>query len=382
MDFQLTEEQKLIRDTVQDFAQNEIAPRAREMDERGEFPWEIIHKMAELGFLGLPIPEEYGGAGADTVSFALLMEEIARASGSIALTMDAHTGLGCEPLLLFGTEEQKQKYLVPLARGEKIGALALTEPGAGSDLTGGVKTTAIRNGEEWVISGSKTFITNGSVADVVIVLVVTDPAKGKRGFSHLIVEKGTPGFRAGKDEDKMGLRASVTTQLFFEECRVPADNLLGVEGAGLKQSLIVLDNGRVVIAAMAVGLAQAALEAAVRYAKERTAFGGPLADLQAIQWKLADMATEIEAARLMVHHAAWLKDQGRSFKKEAAMAKLFASEMAERACFEAIQIHGGYGYIREYDVERYYRDNRLTTIGEGTSEIQRLVIAREVLGRF
>ena len=382
MDFLLTEEQKLIRDTVRDFAQNEIAPRAREMDEKGEFPWEIVHEMAELGFMGLPIPEEYGGAGADTVSFALLMEEIARASGSIALTMDAHTGLACEPLLLFGTEEQKQKVLVPLARGEKIGALAVTEPGGGSDIAGGVRTTAIRDGQEWVINGSKTFITNGSVADVVIVLAVTDPAKGRRGFSQLIVEKGAPGFRVGKDEEKMGLRASVTTQLFFEECRVPAANLLGAEGEGLKQSLIVLDNGRVVIAAMAVGLAQAAFEAAVRYVKERTAFGGPLAQLQAIQWKLADMATEIEAARLMVYHAAWLKDQGRPFKKEAAMAKLFASEMAERACFEAIQIHGGYGYIKEYDVERYYRDNRLTTIGEGTSEIQRLVISREVLGKF
>ena len=382
MDFQLTEEQKLIHEAVRDFAQKEIAPRAREMDEKGEFPWEIIHKMAELGFLGLPIPEEYGGAGADTVSFALLMEEIARASGSVALTLAAHIGLVCEPLLLFGTEEQKQKVLSPLARGEKIGALALTEPGGGSDLAGGVRTTAIRDGQEWVINGSKTFITNGSVADVVIVLAVTDPARGKHGFSLLIVEKGAPGFRVGRDEEKMGLRASVTTQLFFEECRVPADNLLGAEGEGLKQSLITLDGGRIAIAAMALGLAQAAFEAAVRYAKERTAFGGPLAQFQAIQWKLADMATEIEAARLMIYHAAWLKDQGWPFKKEAAMAKLFASEMAERACFEAIQIHGGYGYIREYDVERYYRDNRLTTIGEGTSEIQRLVIAREVLRRF
>jgi alkylation response protein AidB-like acyl-CoA dehydrogenase len=382
MDFQLTEEQKLIRDTVRDFAQQEIAPRAQEMDEQGEFPWEIIHAMAGLGFLGLPVPEKYGGAGADTVSFVLLMEEIARASGSVALTIDAHTGLCCEPLLLFGTEEQKQRYLVPLARGEKIGGLAVTEPGGGSDIAGGVKTAARRDGGEWVISGGKAFITNGSVADVVIVLARTDPAKGKRGFSHLMVEKGTPGFRAGKDEKKMGLRASVTTPLFFEECRVPADRLLGVEGEGLKQSLIILDNGRVAIAAMAVGLAQAAFEAAVRYARERTAFGGPLADLQAIQWKLADMATEIEAARLMVYHAAWLKDQGRPFKKEAAMAKLFASEMAERACFEAIQIHGGYGYIKEYGVERMYRDQRLCTIGEGTSEIQRWVIAREVLGRF
>jgi alkylation response protein AidB-like acyl-CoA dehydrogenase len=379
MNFQLTEEQQMIRKMVRDFAEREIAPIAQETDKTGEFPWELIRKMASLGLLGLPIPEEYGGAGADYVSFAIALEEIARACGSTAITLDAHTSLACEPIYLFGTEEQKRKYLVPMARGEKLGAFGLTEPEAGSDA-GATKTRAVLDGDEWVINGQKIFITNGSIADVVVITAVTDPEKGTRGISNFIVEKGMPGFRPGRDEEKMGLKGSITSELFFEDCRVPRENLLGKEGEGLKQSLITLDGGRIAIGAMAVGLAQAAFEKAAAYSKERVQFGQPIANFQAIQWMIADMATEIEAARLLVYRAAWLKDQGVRFTKEAAMAKLYASEVAERACYKALQIHGGYGYMREYDVERMYRDQRLCAIGEGTSEIQRLVIARQVLG--
>ena len=379
MDFELTEEQEMIRRMVRDFAEKEIAPVAGEMDEKGEFPWEIIRKMAPLGFLGLPIPEEYGGAGVDNVSFAIAMEEIARASGSIAITLDAHVSLACEAILQFGSEEQKRKYLAPLARGEKLGAFALTEPEAGSDAAA-IKTRAVLSGDEWVLNGQKVFITNGSIADVVVVAAVTDPTKGHRGISNFIVEKGTPGFRPGRDEEKMGLKGSVTSQLFFEDCRVPKENLLGKEGEGFKQFLIVLDAGRIAIGAMAVGLAQAALDASIAYAKERVQFGQPIAKFQAIQWMIADMATQLDAARLLVYRAAWLKDRGVRFTREAAMAKLFASEIAERACHAAIQIHGGYGYTKDYPLERFYRDVRLCEIGEGTSEIQRLVIARQVLG--
>ncbi len=379
MDFEFTEEQQMIRKMVRDFAEREIMPIAQETDETGEFPWETIHKMAPLGLLGLPIPEEYGGAGADNVSFTIALEEIARACGSTAITLDAHTSLACEPIYLFGTEEQKRKYLVPMARGEKLGAFGLTEPEAGSDA-GATKTRAVLDGDEWVINGQKIFITNGSIADVVIIAAVTDPEKGPRGISNFIVEKDTPGFRPGREEEKMGLKGSVTSELFFDDCRVPKENLLGKEGDGFKQFLIALDGGRIAIGAMAVGLAQAAFEKAVAYSKERVQFGQPIANFQAIQWMIADMATEIDAARLLVYRAAWLKDKGVRFTKEAAMAKLYASEAAERACYKALQIHGGYGYMKEYDVERYYRDNRLCAIAEGTSEIQRLVIARQVLG--
>lgn len=379
MDFELTEEQQMIRKMVRDFAEREIMPIAQETDETGEFPWETIHKMAPLGLLGLPIPEEYGGAGADYVSFAIALEEIARACGSAAITLDAHTSLACEPIYLFGTQEQKRKYLVPMARGEKLGAFGLTEPEAGSDA-GATKTRAVLDGDEWVINGQKIFITNGSIAEVVIIAAVTDPEKGTRGISNFIVEKDTPGFRPGREEEKMGLKGSVTSELFFDDCGVPKENLLGKEGDGFKQFLITLDGGRIAIGAMAVGLAQAAFEKAVAYSKERVQFGQPIANFQAIQWMIADMATEIDAARLLVYRAAWLKDKGVRFTKEAAMAKLYASEAAERACYKALQIHGGYGYTKEYDVERYYRDNRLCAIAEGTSEIQRLVIARQVLG--
>jgi butyryl-CoA dehydrogenase len=381
MDFALNEEQEMFRKTIREFAEKEIMPRAQEIDLKGEFPWDIIRKMADLGLMGLPFPEEYGGAGGDAISYAIAVEEIARASGSVAITYSAHISLACSPIYLFGTEEQKKKYLIPMARGEKIGAFGLTEPGAGSDAAA-IKTRAVLDGDEWVINGQKIFITNGSIADVVVIAAVTDPAKGKRGISNFIIEKGTPGFRVGREEDKMGLRGSVTSELIFENCRVPKENLLGKEGEGYKQFLITLDGGRIGIGAMAVGLGMAALEAAAKYAKERVQFGQPIAEFQAIQWMIADMATELEAARLLVLRAAWLKDQGQRFTKEAAMAKLFASEAAVRACYKAIQIHGGYGYTKDYPVERFYRDARLTTIGEGTSEIQRLVIARHILESF
>ncbi|HUT14908.1 MAG TPA: acyl-CoA dehydrogenase, partial [Anaerolineae bacterium] len=363
MDFGLTEEQQMIRKMVRDFAENEIRPIAKEMDVSEEFPWDVIRKMGNLGLMGLTIPEEYGGAGADTITYAIAVEEVSRVSGSVGITLAAHASLGLYPIYRFGDEAQKSKYLPPLASGSGLAAFGLTEPEAGSDA-GAIKTTAVLDGECWVINGQKTFITSGSIADVVIVAAITDRAAGTRGISNFVVEKDTPGFRPGRDEDKMGLRGSVTSQLFFEDCRVPKESLLGAPGEGFKQFLITLDGGRISIGAMAVGLAQGALDAAAKYSKERVQFGQPIANFQAIQWMIADMATEIEAARLMVYRAAWLKDQGGRFTKEAAMAKLYASEAAERACYKAIQIHGGYGYSREYDVERIYRDNRLTTIGE------------------
>jgi butyryl-CoA dehydrogenase len=380
MDFELTEEQRMFRRMVREFAEKEIAPRAEEIDETDCFPDDLFRRMGELGILGLPFPEEYGGSGGDYISMVLALEEIARVSGSMAIMLDAHTSLCCEPIYLFGTEEQKRKYLVPLARGEKIGAFGLTEPQAGSDA-GATRTQAIRDGDEWVINGQKNFITNGSIANVAVITAKTDPEQSTRGISSFIVEKGTPGFQPGRDEKKMGLKGSVTSELFFEDCRIPAGNLLGKENEGFKQFLITLDAGRVAIAAMAVGLAQGAFEKATAYAKDRVQFGRPIVKFQAIQWMIADMATEIEAARLLVHRAAWLRERGERFTKEAAMAKLFATEMSERACYKAIQIHGGYGYVQEYEVERMYRDQRLCAIGEGTNEIQRLVIARQVLGR-
>jgi alkylation response protein AidB-like acyl-CoA dehydrogenase len=379
MHFELNEEQKLIRKMVRDFAENEVKPIAQEADREHRFPMETFRKMAKLGFFGLPFPEEYGGMGGDSISYAIAMEEISRAYGSMGITFIAQTSLAASPIYLFGNEEQKQKYLVPLATGEKIGSFGLTEPEAGSDA-GATKTTAVLDGDEWVINGQKNFITNGSIADTVVFTAKTDPTRGTHGISSFIVEKGTPGFRPGRDEDKMGLLGSITSELFFEDCHIPKENLLGNEGDGFKQFLITLDAGRIGIGAMALGLAQAAFEAALQYSKEREQFGQLICKFQAIQWMLADMATEIDAARLMVYRAAWLKDRGVRFTKEAAMAKLYASEVAERVCFKAIQIHGGYGYTQEYDVERFYRDQRLCTIGEGTSEIQRLVIARVLLG--
>jgi len=379
MDFQLTEEHVLIKNMVREFAEKEIAPRAEEIDATDQFPADIFKRMAELGLLGIPFAEEYGGAGGDYISLLIAMEEIARVSGTVAIILDAHTSLCCEPIYLFGTEAQKKKYLPPLVSGEKIGAFGLTEPNAGSDA-GATRTRAVRDGDEWVINGQKLFITNGSIADVLVITAKTNPDKGTSGISSFIIEKGTPGFQVGRDEKKMGLKGSVTSELFFENCRIPAENLLGLENEGFKQFLTTLDAGRLAISAMAVGLAQGAFDRAVAYAKERVQFDRPIAQFQAIQWMIADMATDIEAARLMVNRAAWLKGQGARFTKEAAMAKLFATEVSERVCYKAIQIHGGYGYVREYAVERMYRDQRLCAIGEGTNEIQRLVIARQVLG--
>jgi alkylation response protein AidB-like acyl-CoA dehydrogenase len=370
----------MIRNMVRDFAEKEIAPRAAEMDETDEFPDDLFRRMAELGIIGLPFPEKYGGSDCGYTSLVIALEEIARVSGSMAITLDAQTSLYCEPVYLFGTEEQKQKYLTPAVRGEKIGCFGLTEPQAGSDA-GATRTRAVRDGDEWVLNGQKIFITNGSVADFAVVTAMTDPDRGTRGISSFIVEKGTPGFQPGRDEDKMGLRGSVTSELFFEDCRIPVENLLGKENEGFKQFMITLDAGRVAISAMALGLAQGAYERAVAYAQEREQFGQPIANFQAVQWMIVDMATEIEAARLMVQRAAWLREHGKRFTKEAAMAKLFASEVSERACHHAIQIHGGYGYVREYEVERMYRDQRLCAIGEGANEIQKLVIARQILRR-
>jgi alkylation response protein AidB-like acyl-CoA dehydrogenase len=381
MDFELNEEQRLVRDMVRDFAQNEIAPRAAEVDKSEEFPAENIRQMAELELLGLPYPEKYGGGGGDYLSYAIAVEEIARACGSTALIYAAHVSLGCGPIYAFGSEAQKEKWLPRLCSGQGLAAFGLTEPEAGSDA-GATRTTAVRDGDAYVLNGSKMWITSGAIADVVNCTAKTDPEAGTRGISCFLVEKGTPGFLPGKNEPKMGLKGSVTSALSLENCRVPAENLLGKEGEGFKQMLITLDSGRISIGAMALGLAQAAFDEGVRYAKERVQFGQPIAKFQAIQWKIADMATEIDAARLMVYRAAAMKDAGRRFTREAAMAKLFASEVAERAAFQAVQIHGGYGYSREYPVERIYRDQRLCAIGEGTSEIQRLVIARQVLGRL
>ncbi len=378
MNFELNEEQKMFQKAMRDFAENEIRPIAQETDASAQFPWDTIRKMAAMGMLGLPVPEEYGGAGADYLSYAIAVEEVSRVCGSTGITLAAHTSLACMPLVYFGTEEQKQKYLPPMAGGGVLGAFGLTEPGAGSDA-GAVQTTAVLQGDEWVINGQKTFITSGSIAEVVIIAARTDPSAGSRGISNIIVEKGTPGFRPGRDEEKMGLKGSITSQLFFEDCRVPKENILGKPGEGFKQFLITLDGGRISIGAMALGLAQAALESAVEYSKQRVQFGQPIATFQAIQWMIADMATEIDAARMLIYRAAWLKDKGVRFTREAAMAKLFASEVAERAAFKSLQIHGGYGYTKDYDIERIYRDQRLCTIGEGTSEIQRLVIARQVL---
>lgn len=379
MNFDLTQEQRMWRKSVHEFVEKEVRPKARQVDEKGEFNWDAVRKMGPLGLLGLNIPEAYGGAGVDAVSAAIAIEEIGWGCGSTALAIAAHNGLGTTPIVLFGSEELKKKWLARVASGKgKLGALALTEPGAGSDLRG-VKTRAVKDGNEWVINGSKMWTTNASIAEYIITLVRTDAAGGARSLSMILVPTDTPGLKIGPPEKKMGLHGSPTHAVAYEEVRVPLGNLIGEEGHGLNQTLTTLDGGRISIGALAVGLAQAAYEYAVAYAKERRAFGQRIADFQAIQWMLADAATEIEAARALVYKAAWLKDQGRGFMKEAAMAKLFATEMAERVCRNAIQIHGGYGYSSEYPVERIYRDARLMTIGEGTSEIQRMVIARAVL---
>jgi butyryl-CoA dehydrogenase len=379
MDFSLDPQHEEIRRTVRDFAEREIAPVADELERKGEFPHQVVRKAASLGLLGVPYPEEVGGTGLDNLAYAMTIEQLARVSGSVAIIVSAHTSLGCYPLYIAGTPEQKEKYLRPLASGEKLGAYGLTEPGAGSDSRG-TRTRARRDGDEWVINGGKRFITNAGAADTYIVTAVTDATADSGRISAFIVERDTPGFSIGRLEEKMGLHASATGELLFEDCRIPAANLLGDEGHGDKIFLKTLDGGRIGIGAMALGLAQAAFEAASAYAKEREQFGKPIAAFQGVAFMIADMATEIDAARMMVYRAAWLKDQGRPFSTEAAMAKLFASEVASRVTNAAVQVHGGYGYITEYHVERYLRDAKLTEIGEGTSQIQRMVIARNLLG--
>lgn len=380
MNFELTEEQRMWQKVVHDFVAAEVQSRAREVDETATFNWEATRKMGPLGLLGLSIPEQYHGAGVDAVSAAIAIEQLGWGCGSTALALAAHNGLGTAPLALYGSETLKKHWLPLVASGRgKLGALALTEPGAGSDLQGGVRTKAEKIGNEWVINGSKMWCTNASIAEYIITLVRTNPAGGSRSLSMILVPTNTPGLTIHPAEKKMGLKGSPTHAVTYEDVRVPLENLIGELNRGLHQTLATLDGGRVSIGALSVGLAQAAYEAALDYAKQRHTFGKPLAEHQAIQFMLADAATEIDAARLMVYRAAWLKEAGRPYSKEAAMAKLFATEMAERVCRNAIQVHGGYGYSSQYPVERIYRDARLMTIGEGTSEINRMVIARQEL---
>ena len=381
MDFQFTDEQQQLRRSVREFAEGEIAPHVMVWDEASRFPIEIMPKLAEMGLLGIIFPEKYGGAGLGYVEYVIAIEELSRVDGSVGIIVAAHNSLCSNHIFKFGTEAQKEKYLVPLARGEKIGAWSLTEPEAGSDA-GGTRTTAKRDGDHWVINGAKTFTTNGHYADVCVAMAVTDKSKNSHGISAFIVEKGTPGFRPGKKENKLGLRASDTSEMLLSDCRVPQGNLLGAEGEGFIGSLKILDGGRISIAALALGMAQGALDAAVKYAKQRKQFGQAISEFQAIQFKLADMATQVEAARLLVYQAAWLADSGAArFTRESSMAKLFASEVAVRVANECVQIHGGYGFIKDYPAEKFYRDVKLCTIGEGTSEIQKLVIARQLLGK-
>ena len=380
MNFDLTPEQRMWQAAVHEFVRRDVKPAARQTDEQAQFNHDAVRKMGPLGLLGLNIPEEYGGSGVDAVSAAIAIEELGWGCGSTALSIAAHNGLGCAPIALFGDPQQKQRWLPFLASGAGgLAALALTEPGAGSDLKGGVATRAVRRGDDWVLNGAKMWCTNAGLAQVIVVLARTGAGRGSHDLSMFLVPAHTPGLHIGPPENKMGLKGSPTHALGLQDVRLPPESLLGVEGHGLAQTLQVLDGGRIGIGALSIGLAQAAFEEAARYAKERQAFGQPIAAFQAIQWMLADAAAGLQSARLMVRCAAWLKDQGRPFSQQAAMAKLQATEMAERVCRDAIQVHGGYGYSREYPLERIYRDARLMTIGEGTSEVQRLVIARHVL---
>ena len=380
MDFSFSDEQQQLRRSVRAFAESEIAPHVMEWDEASRFPAELIPKLAEMGLFGVLIPEDQGGAGLGYAEYVTVIEELARVDGSVGLIVAAHNSLCTNHIFKFGTAEQRRKYIAPLAQGKKLGCWSLTEPEAGSDA-GGTRTVAVRKDGGWVLNGSKTFTTNGHYADVCVAMAVTDPAKRSKGISAFIVEKGSPGFRPGKKENKLGMRASDTSEVVFTDCFVPAENLLGQEGHGLVNSLQVLDGGRVSIAALALGMAQGAYEAAAKYAKQRKQFGKAISEFQAIQFKLADMATEIEAARLLVYQAAWFADQhSPRFTKESSMAKLYASEVGVRVANEAVQIFGGYGFIKDYPAEKFYRDAKLCTIGEGTSEIQRLVIARQLLG--
>jgi alkylation response protein AidB-like acyl-CoA dehydrogenase len=385
VEFSLTDEQQQLRRTVREFAEGEIAPHVMEWDEHSQFPSELIPKLAEMGFLGVIFPERYGGAGMGYIEYSIIIEELSRVDGSIGIIVASHNSLCTNHIYKFGTDEQRQKYVVPLAQGKKLGCWSLTEPESGSDAAA-ARTSAAKMEKDWVINGSKTFATNGHYADVCVVLASTQPAKKTHGISAFIVEKGTAGFRAGKKENKLGLRASDTSELVFSDCRIPLENLLGREEAGFTNSLQILDGGRISIASLAVGMAQGAYECSLRYAKQRKQFGQPIAEFQAIQFKLADMATQIEAARLLTYQAAWLADRALAsgehaarFTRQSSMAKLYSGEVAVRVANEAVQIHGGYGFIKDYPAEKYYRDVKLCTIGEGTSEIQRIVIARELL---
>jgi alkylation response protein AidB-like acyl-CoA dehydrogenase len=387
VEFSLTDEQQQLRSTVRKFAESEIAPHVMEWDEASTFPSEIVPKLADLGLLGVIFPEQYGGAGMGYLEYAVIIEELSRVDGSVGIIVAAHNSLCTNHIFKFGNEDQKRKYVVPLAQGKKLGCWSLTEPEAGSDA-GGTRTTAKKTGDGWLINGAKTFTTNGHYADVCVAMAVTDPGKKHHGISAFIVEKGTPGFRPGKKENKLGLRASDTSEVVFTDCRVRAGNLLGKEGEGFVNSLQILDGGRISIASLALGMAQGAYESALRYSKQRKQFGKLIAEFEAIQFKLADMATEIEAARLLTYQAAWLADRAKAsgdhqvrFTRESSMAKLYAGEVAGRVANEAVQIHGGYGFTKDYPAEKYYRDVKLCTIGEGTSEIQRLVIARQLLGK-
>lgn len=381
MDFSLTNEQQQLRSSVRKFAEGEIRPHVMEWDEVSHFPTEIMPMLAEMGLLGVIFPEEFGGAGLGYIEYVIAIEELSRVDGSVGIIVAAHNSLCSNHIFKFGNDAQKKKYLVSLAQGKKLGAWSLTEPEAGSDA-GGTRTTAVRDGNHWVLNGAKTFTTNGHYADVLVAMAVTDKTKGSHGISAFILEKGLPGFKPGKKENKLGLRASDTSEVIFTDCRVPAENLLGPEGEGFTGSLKILDGGRISIAALALGMAQGALDAATSYAKQRKQFGQAISEFQAIQFKLADMATDVEAARLLVYQAAWLADKGDlRFTRESSMAKLFASEVAVRVANECVQIHGGYGFIKDYPAEKFYRDVKLCTIGEGTSEIQKLVIARQLLGK-
>jgi alkylation response protein AidB-like acyl-CoA dehydrogenase len=380
MDFRPTEEQVLLRRSVREFAETEMRPHVREWDEQQHFPIELMPKLAALGLLGIQFPEAYGGSAMSAIDYCICIEELARVDPGVALSVAAHNGLCSSHIFLFGSEAQKETFLAPLARGEKIGAWGLTESTSGSDAAG-MRTTATRAGACWVLNGSKTFTTHGRVCDTMVVMAVTDRTLGTKGISAFIVDKGTPGMTPGKKEDKLGMRASDTSEVLFDNCRIPTEQLLGEEGQGFVNTMQVLDAGRIGIAALAVGLAQGAYEAALSYAQERKAFGKPISNFQAIQWKLADAATKIEAARLMTYHAAYLKQCGGRTTLESSMAKLYASEIAVKVADDCVQIHGGYGFVKDYPAEKYFRDVKLTTIGEGTSEIQRLVIARQLLSR-
>jgi alkylation response protein AidB-like acyl-CoA dehydrogenase len=373
-----TEEQQQLRAVVRNFAAKKIAPNVARWDEASEFPLETVRELGRMGLMGIIFPQEYGGSGLGYVEYVLAVEELSRVDGSIGIIVASHNSLCTNHIFMAGTGAQRKQYVSKLASGEWLGAWGLTEPGSGSDA-GGARTTAVRKGDRWVLNGNKTFITNGHYADVAVVIAVTDKTKGTHGLSAFVVEKGTPGFHPGKKENKLGLRASDTSELVFEECEIPVENLLGKEGDGFIDSMRVLDGGRISIAAMSLGIAQGALDAAVQYTKERKQFGKAISEFQGTQWKLADMVTELEAARLLTLRAAHMKDAGQRVTKEAAMAKLFASEVAVKICNECVQMHGGYGFIKDYPAEKFYRDVKLCTIGEGTSEIQRLVIARELL---